>query len=394
MPVSSNWTLTAALAAAGTGGVVLAGFVLARIRKRRAYRAADLHPGTVAKAPGGALAGSEASMLAVAESEEETLWTHRCLASLAEIGPLSQGHPKIARKADGYFEVAFTEPVNGNPTVWKVVPGTEQRLVRVDDDIDVSGFARLDALTPLPMMVSVSASTLVNLEHAGAVAVTGDDPDSVADFLRHILHELSASPAKGTTVVTTVEIAGTDQYDKLTVVDANELENRVRQIVDAAGPRTQSTFTSRCFEPAAVGTGLVGLVSSAEYEALPADLRDALTDPAVPVALLILGNAETEWRFDLQRDRLVVEPDMLREEPVTLSAPSALAAGDLLHQAATAPAAPLLVRTNPEHGLEPIEFGVRPPPIVGHGSETSPEPAPEADRPHRRGRTQRRPRAR
>ncbi|MGF1597612.1 MAG: LysM peptidoglycan-binding domain-containing protein [Acidimicrobiales bacterium] len=203
----------------GAAGGLIATGVLAQVRRRRRYRMAHRRRGTVPVAPVGTSADAELEgALNHWTDEEGAAWLAGALRSLGT-RPVWEGEevaqPLLLRIHADHVDIEFdrADPMAA-PVPWvSDDDGSTWRLARTVPD----GHLPQGPTIVTPLLVTVGAGTLLNLEAIGSIRIggTGDGP---VDLARSIVHELASAPTGARVDVrTTVPIEGIDCYGLVTV---------------------------------------------------------------------------------------------------------------------------------------------------------------------------------
>lgn len=236
--------------AAGIGAVLAAG-VLALLAGRRARQQRRRRPGQRIAMPGPALAATELELRRV-EDPDAQVRIDQAIRTLSLLLAEAAGvlpRLRLARLSDGQLELYLDEPAvlpapftaTGDPTVWTLLP-----------DAPLPSAAELAAVpAPYPSLVTLGhdldgAHILVDLEHCGSLAVTGD-PMTTTAVLAALATQLATSAWADDLQVTLVdclpqlpEVLGTGRLRHVTDTDAllRALESRsaaVRASLASAG---------------------------------------------------------------------------------------------------------------------------------------------------------------
>ncbi|MEM8924313.1 MAG: hypothetical protein AAGD35_12495 [Actinomycetota bacterium] len=361
----------------GAAGALLASGALRTVGRRRRYRLAHRAPGTMPEPPPPELTAIERALHRHSD-HESAAWLRAALGSLAArpVWPGETiGQPVTAQVRGDYLEVVFDRADEmAAPLPWATPDGGRSWHLPCTTPIDDLPAPPHGA--PAPTLVTVAVDLLVNLEALGVLAVTGD-VDARYDLARSIVHELANAPAAGVIDIrSTVALNGTESYGLVRYQRPDAVRAELLPWLDDVEQRRTETRATNAYAHRLIETeepfGPVVVIMAADDAEPLAPLLRAAAPPTLPLALVVLGPADTEHVIDVDplRAGFAGRHDL---EPQLLSAPTAEALGRLLIHAEEAP---------PEPVVAGVELSA--PPLFGRefdpGGSTPPPPADRTDR--------------
>lgn len=263
------------------GGVVLAGCVLITIRGHRRTQLRYRRPGQVLAPTPADLRPIEKTAISEGTTIADTLeFVDRALRQLASVLAPEPGrtipvtHATLNTRALELHlseTLELPEPWTRTATGW-TIPATA----------DVGD---ADVIPPCPLLVSVGQTDagdllLVNLEHFGTIAVTGD-PDRAAGLARHIAAELALSPWSLVVQTQAVDIAaelGDMVGYRLEHGSADDAEYVTRLVSDV-----RSTFEAGAGDPDPFRAVIASSTSAFD------ELADLITSPGPRLGTVLVS---------------------------------------------------------------------------------------------------------
>lgn len=316
---------------AGVGALLAAG-VLTLLATRRRAQQRRRRPGRAVPLPQGASVAFERDLRANADplSVETVDVALRGLAASCAANNQPLPVVRAARLTAGQFDLYLAEPANlpepwtgtADATVWSL-PGDAEDLLDPDDA------ARVPA--PYPSLVTVGhddedGHVLLDLEHLGALAVTGD-PDCTREVLAAIAVELATSRWADDLQVTVVgaypELEDCLRTGRIRYLPAaghliEELRSRADDdralLVDDGAADLQHARATGAAPDA--WTPQILLLAGPLTTPQRQQLQELLYQlPRVAVAAVTTGEPLGEWTIELRGDQAVLEPIGLQLRP-------------------------------------------------------------------------------
>lgn len=324
----------------GAAGSLLAAGALVRLKQRRRYRMAHRSPGTTLPPSNPELAPIERALNRWAD--EATIdWLSAAMASLAS-RPIWEGEavaqPVLVTLDDDRLEIEFdrADPMAA-PVPWTTSDdGLRWQLAR---SVPAGDLPAALLLTPTPLLVTVGAATMLNLEALGSVRIsgTGEEP---ADLVRSIVHELATSPAGGMIDIrSSIPIAGTQAYGLVAVQPAAELAAELGPWLDDLDAELAGRSSANAFAQRVIGSGEpispVVVITDSRGRREMLDLAAYARRRSLPFTIVTISNDPygEDYAIDVDAHTAVLQPWDVVVESQLLSEQGADALGALLADA-------------------------------------------------------------
>ncbi|MBI2709098.1 MAG: LysM peptidoglycan-binding domain-containing protein [Actinobacteria bacterium] len=363
---TADWDWDRLAPVAGTGATVLVAGWAAAVRLRRRRRAVLRRPGTQPPPTPAGVRDVEAALLGADTSHVDWLGLElRHLASVIAARPgRACAQPRLVQVGVDRIEMFLAEPVVASPPGWRpVAAGRIWELTEPTPGPKLAASA--DRISPMPALVTIGGDpdqlVLLDLEAAGAVALTGD-PEGVDALARAMVVELATSPLSETLTVLTlnVDVACVHLYERVRPV--NSLHAAAAALRDTAqwtastlaAWRYPSTFAARTANRCEAFGPTIAVVAD-PVPAVTGDLGDLAGEvrPAGGIALVLVGPAVVPAgavEIRVAGDTVTVPAHNLTIPAHGLSCDQTAAAAAVLSAAAT-PAQPVQGRDGP--AIEP-----------------------------------------
>ena len=333
----------------GAGAAVLAAGALEMVRNRRRYRLSHRRPNTVPAPPAPELDQIERTLHQQADAATAQ-WLHTAFASLAA-RPVWEGEdvaqPVLVRLTREHIDVHFSRPdLMAGPMPWVSPNGGANWYL--DRSVPADELTILGVELSTPTLVTIGVDTMLNLEGAGLIAITGPG-DGPEDLVRSIVHELATSRSAGTIDIrSTRPIDGTDSYGLVRVSPPSSLVAELTPWLDDTSFQLTRSLSSNAYAYRLVGDhepiGPVIVIVDEASRAELAPLARYATKRLLPFVMIVIGSEATNdaHRIEVDRSTARLLPWDLTVEAQLLSQNGAEQLGLLLADAASTADEPLL----------------------------------------------------